>query len=137
MISIKSLLLLKCLNFVHPTFIVQTAIDTSVFEDNVVIVGEDIDLLVIFLQLAPTIENISFLKPGIGKICEKMYTANSLSYPKLQNLIAFIHAFTGCDTISGFYNQGKTKIIKTLISNSELVETLKFLILPMPQRMIL
>ena len=51
-----------------------------------------------------------------------MYTANSLSNPKLQNLIAFMHAFTGCNTTSAFYNQGKTKIIKSLLSNSELVE---------------
>ena len=67
MICIKSLLLLKCLNFVHPTLIVQTVIDASAFEDNVVIVVEDIDLLVILSQLAPTIENIYFLKPGKGK----------------------------------------------------------------------
>ena len=33
-----------------------------------------------------------------------------------------MHAFTVCDTTSTFYNQGKTKIIKTLLSNSELVE---------------
>ena len=102
--------------------IVQTSIDASAFEDNVVIVGEDIDLLVILSQLAPTVENIYFLKPGKGKTCEKMYTANSLSYPKLQNLIALMHAFTGCDTTSAFYNQGKMKIIKTLLSNSELVD---------------
>ena len=71
MICIKSLLLLKCLNFLHPTLIVQTAIDVSAFEDNVVIVGEGIDLLVILSELAPTIENIYFLKQEKEKPVKK------------------------------------------------------------------
>ena len=51
-----------------------------------------------------------------------MYNANSLSYPSLQNLIAFMHAFTDCDTTRAFYNERKTKIIKILLNNPELVK---------------
>ena len=33
---------------------------------------------------------------------------------KVKKVISFLHAFTGCDTTSCFFKQGKNKLIKTL-----------------------
>lgn len=48
------------------TFIVTTAIEVSSSEEAVV-VGEDVDLLVLLTALAPQERNIYFLKLGKGK----------------------------------------------------------------------
>ena len=43
-----------------------------------------------------------------------IYDSNSLKYLKVKKLIGFLHAFTGCDITSCFFEQGKNKLIKTL-----------------------
>ena len=83
------------------------------------IVGEDIDLLVILNKHKPC-NTIDFLKPGKGNIQNSIYDSNSFEHSTLQYLLTFINAFTGCDTTSCFFKQGKNKIIKILLNDSGL-----------------
>ena len=89
-------------------------------EKNFVIVGEDIDLLVILTQLAFKNPQVFFLKPGRGKVPQKIFNSNSFKYKSLINYVGFLHCFTGCDTTSCFYKQGKNKLIKKLQDDSNL-----------------
>ncbi|XP_043269016.1 uncharacterized protein Nepl16 isoform X1 [Venturia canescens] len=106
--------------------IVVTAIENSRMntETTVIIVGEDIDLLVIFSQLATNMENIYFCKEGKNEK-HQFYGSNSFKYDKLQNIVAFIHAFCGCDTTSCFYKLGKSKLIEAFSSETEIVTLLE------------
>ena len=43
----------------------------------------------------------------------KIYSSKSLSaYPKYQNHILFLHAITGCDTISAMFRRSKALVLK-------------------------
>ena len=85
------------------------------------IVGEDIDLLVILiLKKHKPYNTIYFSKPGKGNIQDSIYDSNSFKHSTLPYLLTFIHAFTGCDTASGFFKQGKNEIIKILLNDSGL-----------------
>ena len=59
------------------------------------------------------INNVYFLKPGEGNVNDYIYDSNNFKYLKVKKLIGYLHAFTGCDTTSGFFKQGKNKLIKT------------------------
>ena len=74
--------------------IVQTAIDVTTEEKPDVIIAEDVDVLVTLSQLVND----------------------------LKHLLGFIHAFTGCDTTSAFYLQGKQKIIKLLHHDNDFLQ---------------
>ena len=77
------------------------------------IIGEDIDLLVILTQHEPS-NTVYFLKPSKENVNDCIYDSNSFKYLKVKMLIGFLHAFTGCDTTSGFFKQGENKLIETL-----------------------
>lgn len=102
------------------TFIVNTAIDASKDYDSIVIVGEDVDLLVILTALASSKHNIYFMKPSKGKIDQRIYSSTSFQYPDIADHILFLHAFIGCDTTSTFFRQGKIKFIKLFRKNDNL-----------------
>jgi len=88
------------------TFIVNIAIDLSMTYEIVVIVGENIDLLVILTGMAPTTNNIFFIKPGIGTVERRIYSSDSLQSQKdTKKSILFVHAFCGCDTTSSFFRK--------------------------------
>lgn len=74
-----------------------------------VIVAEDVDILVILTARAKEEKEIYFLKLGKQNAPTVIYSSKSFktSYPNSNKLIAFSHAFTGCDTVSAFYNKGK------------------------------
>lgn len=103
------------------TLIVNTAIKEASSHDSVEIVGEDIDLLVLLAGLAQDKNNIFFRKPAKGNTPKKLYSPHSFKHDKsVLEHILFIHAFSGCDTTSSFYNIGKSKFINTLEKNPEL-----------------
>ena len=54
-----------------------------------------------------------------------MYSSNSFKYVDVRELILFLNVFTGCDTTSCFYKQGKNKLIRILSNNSELQKLAK------------
>lgn len=113
----------KTANEAADSLIIETAITSKTNDNNVVIVGEDVDLLVLLTQLAPLDSNIYFLKPNRGNTeleKQQVYCNNSFKYKELKKYILFLHAFTGCDTTSCFYKQGKNKLIKLFLNDYNL-----------------
>ena len=93
--------------------IIETAIEQSNATNNSIVVGEDVDLLVLLTARTPIDKIIYFLKPGKAHQPTEIYSSKSLSaYPKCQNRILFLHAITGCDTTSAFFRKGKTTAFK-------------------------
>lgn len=105
--------------------IVDTAINLET--QNIVIVSEDIDVLVILTALVKEDREIFFLKPSRGKIQQKIFSSKSLekSLPKCKEHILFLHALTGCDTTSAFFNKGKNKFAKNFEKRLDLHESAK------------
>lgn len=105
--------------------IVETAIENARLDcdGTVVIVGEDTDLLVLLCQLTceSHVENIYFCKESKGSAPNEYFSSNSFKYPELKKIIAFLHAFCGCDTTSCFYKKGKNKLFE-VFSPEELLE---------------
>ena len=101
--------------------IVNTAINKSAEYKAVKIVGEDTDLLVLLTQYCGNISNV-YLEKRVKKkqsktVYKTVYSPENFSYPKLKKIIAFLHAFAGCDTTSAFYLKGKEKIFKVMNAN--------------------
>lgn len=100
--------------------IINTAISLSETFQYVFVVGEDVDLLVLLTALSPPQSNIYLRKPGKGKTAEKLYSADSFKYKEYTNHILFLHAFSGCDTTSSLFNQGKMKFCSLVEKNTQL-----------------
>ena len=103
---------MKKKNEADADFLIVSAAEKCSVSGTTWIIGEDIDLLVILTQHAP-INTVYFLKPGKENVNDCIYGSNSFKYLKVKKLIGFLHAFTGCDTTSGFFKQGENKLIKT------------------------
>ncbi|XP_031335335.1 uncharacterized protein LOC116165167 isoform X2 [Photinus pyralis] len=101
------------------TLIVQTAQSLAEEHETVVVVGEDVDLLVIMIGTL-TSSNVYFLKPGKGKHLPSVYHPSSTIDKCLAEHILFIHAVSGCDSTSALFKQGKVKFIKTLTKYPDL-----------------
>ncbi|XP_014229759.1 uncharacterized protein LOC106654423 [Trichogramma pretiosum] len=78
------------------------------------IVGEDIDLLVVFAAKAQNLDNIFMLRQGNG-FKFQAFDANSFIHPGMQNIILFLHAFSGCDTTFYFNNRGKNMLKSSIL----------------------
>ncbi|KAG5879321.1 hypothetical protein JTB14_005053 [Gonioctena quinquepunctata] len=89
------------------TLIVNTPISMSASFDSELIVGEDIDLLVLLTALARSHPNVYLRKSGRGKIVEEIYSPRSLECGE-------IVADSGCETTSAIFHVGNIKYIKTL-----------------------
>ncbi|GBL94683.1 hypothetical protein AVEN_83996-1 [Araneus ventricosus] len=97
--------------------LIESALEIEKRSQCVVVVGEDIDLLVI-TAASTNSENIFFLKPGRGKAEDALYCAATLNIaPHIRDNILFLHAFSGSDTISALFRQGKEKFINVLNYN--------------------
>ncbi|GBN17979.1 hypothetical protein AVEN_72699-1 [Araneus ventricosus] len=88
--------------------IVKTAIDTyEKIKKQVVVIGQDVDLLVSPTALTPDYMDILMLKEGKCKVKDKFYSSKNLQNSNLviecKRSILFIHEISGCDTTSGFY----------------------------------
>lgn len=101
--------------------IIARAINIAKHDDkNVVIVGQDIDLLVLLHQLNSNGYSIYFHKPGSGNVKDSFYTSNCFKHESYTKIIAFLHCFSGCDTTSGFAGKGKRSIVNALLNNKNL-----------------
>jgi len=108
------------------TLIVHTAIPKSNSYAQVVVIGEDKDLIILLLTLTTDDSQIIFKKPGKG-------STETISY-SIQNLLQqfkvelpyflFVHAIGGCDTTSAIFQQGKIKHLKTVQAHPELRDSL-------------
>lgn len=100
--------------------IIETALECS-RTNRTVVVGEDVDLLVILVGRAPINEEIFFLKPGKGKVQRKLYSSRSFNkYEDIRDNLLFLHAFTGCDTTSALFHKGKTAALKLFTKRQDL-----------------
>ncbi|KYN29871.1 hypothetical protein ALC57_00680 [Trachymyrmex cornetzi] len=91
-----------------------------------VIVSEDVDVLTLAVGLTPPEKKIYFLKLGKGNKRQTVYSTNSLDkYPFCRNNILFLHAFSGCDTTSCFYNHGKKRIFTSFETKLSLDSTFR------------
>lgn len=118
--------------------IVTTAISMASAYDVVKIAGEDIDLLVLLCGLTRVAsdaadhalstnrqvpeQNIFFEKCGRGKNADVMYSTISFMHGAQPGLELFLHAFSGCDTTSTLFGQGKMKFLSTLKKQPHLEE---------------
>lgn len=101
--------------------IIETAIEQFNLTNTTIVVGEDVDLLVLLTARTPTEKIIYFLKPGKAQHQSEIYSSKSLSaFSKCQNHILFLHAITGCDTTSALFRRGKTTVLK-LFEKQDLV----------------
>lgn len=106
--------------------IVNKAIALSNTQESasVVIVGEDTDLLVLLVSLAPRWKNILLLKPGSVRRSPKIYSSYNLQQAlgDLTSSLLFTHAMSGCDTTSAPYGKGKKKAFALMDNDRELRE---------------
>ena len=95
--------------------IVHTAIEQS-HNNNVVVVGTDVDLLILLTELAQPDNSLCLFKAGSGKLPNKVYNIKSVQccLPNLRNNLFFLHAMTWCDTTSALYRQGKKQAFNIL-----------------------
>lgn len=103
--------------------IIRTAIKLSEKNEQVLVVGQDVDLVVLLAALSPDDKDIIFLKEAIGNVKQRMYSSRDLqSSSIIRNLkksILFIHAISGCDT-SGFFGKGKQQHVQTFNREKDL-----------------
>ena len=81
--------------------IVQSAIKKiNQYESVVVVVGQDVDLLVLLVAKTPEDKDVLFLKEAQGNIQRKIYSSHDIQcFGILKNIrdsILFAHAFSGC-----------------------------------------
>jgi hypothetical protein len=69
--------------------------------------------------------SLYILKPGKGKISQQTYSTKSIIDKTAADHILFLHAFSGCDTTSTLFNQGKMKFINVLRKNPGLNEIMQ------------
>ncbi|GBO26215.1 hypothetical protein AVEN_221421-1 [Araneus ventricosus] len=86
------------------TYIVRCALEKSISHLIVAITGQEVDLVVLLIVLAPPESNIYFMKPGKRKVEVKLFSTRKLqkelSFPQT---ILLLHAFSDCDITSAIY----------------------------------
>ncbi|GBL72029.1 hypothetical protein AVEN_115057-1 [Araneus ventricosus] len=90
------------------TYIVSCGLEKATSHPIVAITGQDVDLVVSLIALAPPESNIYFMKPGKGKVEAKLFSSRKfqkeLSFPQT---ILLLHAFNGYDITSAIYRKSK------------------------------
>ncbi len=102
--------------------IVRCGLDKAAIHPTVVIVGEDIDLVVLLIGLAPPNTNVFFLKPGRGKVETKLYSVRQLQQLPFAKTILLLHSFSGCDTTSAIHGKSKVGITKLFTAKRDLIQ---------------
>lgn len=83
--------------------------------NNTIIVGEDIDLLVLLIARTQILDQPTyiFFKRGKNNVKTKIYSTDSFNkYPHCKKNIMFLNAMTGCDPTSTLFGKGKIKVMK-------------------------
>ncbi|KYN02063.1 hypothetical protein ALC62_07132 [Cyphomyrmex costatus] len=120
-----SLIIYTAIEIAEKNKIVKTTTGVAEYKKTVVVVGQDIDLLVLLNQLNSSDASIYFLSPGAANTNDSIYSSNSFQHKDYRSIIAFLHCFSGCDTNSGFAGKGKRKIVNLLIATPELTDLVK------------
>ncbi|CAG9820610.1 unnamed protein product [Phaedon cochleariae] len=103
--------------------IVRCGLEKAALHPTVTIIGEDVDLIVLFAFARPG-SNVSFMKPGRGKVESKLFSTNKLQKLPFAETILLLHAFSGCDTTSAIYNKSKGGIVKLFSKFSRKMKTI-------------
>lgn len=112
--------------------IVTTAMDLSKHHNCAVIVGEDVDLLVIMIGRCGGMHpNIYFLKPGKGSVSPLIFSHDCQLDHSIADNILFLHAVGGCDTTSALFKIGKMRYLQILKKNPALTEVISIFKDPM------
>ncbi|GBM15512.1 hypothetical protein AVEN_189790-1 [Araneus ventricosus] len=86
------------------TLLTKTAIETYEKIKKQVVIGQDVDLIVLPAALTPDYMDILMLKEGKGKVKDRFYSSKDLRNSNLviefKKSILFLHAISGCDTTS-------------------------------------
>lgn len=102
------------------------AMDLAQQHNSVVIVGEDVDLLVIMIGRCRGVHaNVYFLKPGKGTVSPLIFSPDCQPDQSISDNILFLHAMGGCDTTSASFKVGKMRFLRTLKKNSALTKTIE------------
>ena len=108
------------------TLIINTAIKMSFSYEYAIVLGEDVDLIVLLTALCKSHNNIYLLKPGRGKTVQAIYSSKSFKGPEVvKDNISFLHAISGCDTTSALFNQGKMRFLTTLEKHKKLQDNIE------------
>ncbi|KAF2900786.1 hypothetical protein ILUMI_05386 [Ignelater luminosus] len=91
------------------SLIVNTAISYTTTNPLVIIVGKDVDVMVLMVTLTPEDKDIYMLKPGKGKNKNVIYSsaAEQKRHSSIETHLLFLHAASRCNITSGFMNKGK------------------------------
>lgn len=91
-----------------------------------VIVAQDTDIVVLTIALTSKNQTIYLLKPGKSGQEKELYSSRSLDNRNfIRDHILFLHAFTGCDTVSAIYRRTKNKIIEKIETKTAKDEKLR------------
>lgn len=95
--------------------------------NTVIIVAEDTDVAILMTALTPYNLEIFMFKPQKGKVDQKTFSSRSLDHLDrfTRDNIFFIHAASGCDTVSATRGFGKLALFKVLKDNIDLWENVK------------
>ncbi|GBM11314.1 hypothetical protein AVEN_13553-1 [Araneus ventricosus] len=110
--------------------IVKTAIEIyEKIKKQVIVIGQDVDLLVLPTALTPDYIDILMLKEGKGKVKDRFYRSKDLQNSNLviecKKSILFLHAISGWDTTSGFYGKEKLQAMQ-LFNHSKYLQDLQY-----------
>ncbi|KAF5281918.1 hypothetical protein FQR65_LT14444 [Abscondita terminalis] len=105
--------------------IVKKAMEKATDEKACIIIGNDIDLLILLTQLSATDCNVFISKYSPTAQTYAYYSPRNCKYYDFRSVMLFLHAFCGCDTTSSFYMYGKTKIFDLFEKNPDLLEAAK------------
>ncbi|GBN63404.1 hypothetical protein AVEN_120458-1 [Araneus ventricosus] len=90
------------------TYIVRSGLEKATSHPVVAIIGQEVDLVVLLIALAPTESNIYFIKPGKGKVEAKLFLTRKLQKElSFAQTILLLHAFSGCNITSAIYRKSK------------------------------
>ncbi|GBL82901.1 hypothetical protein AVEN_106414-1 [Araneus ventricosus] len=97
--------------------IVKTAIETyEKIKKQVVVIGQDVDFIVLPAALTPDYMDILMLKKGKGEVKDRFYSSKGLRNSNLviecKKSLLFLHAISGCDITSGLYGKGKLQTVQ-------------------------
>jgi len=96
--------------------IVKTAVNNSK-DFTTTTAGQDVDLFVLLIELAPENIDMMFYKPKFGRTIAKLYSSIDLQGQSnnIKKLILLTHSISGYDTTSALFNKGKKGTMKLFI----------------------
>ena len=97
------------------------AMDFARLQRSVTVVADDTDIFLLLVShMEDQMADIYFMSETAKKTWRSIRKIINSMEPVVKKHILFLHAWTGCDTTSSIYGQGKTSLIKKIKSSREL-----------------